>query len=424
MLLLRAAVFAYTVLWVAAFSSFRIKCKRSTVSKFASELSEVDVSPEKKDGSSKFYTWRKPHYQVHYETKGNSDLPPLLLLPGFGTGTFYFDNQMEVLSKEYKVYSLDFLGQGRSWPTRPISEDDGLCYSADLWTEQIIHFISDIVKEEKVHVFGNSLGGYLAVQAAAKRPDLFKSVILANAAPFWAFAPSADDEQARPSSGMWGLWNGTLPAPEPAFSFGKTYFDVIRSRAAVTAMLKGVYSCESAFDEKLISDIITSASQPGGYEAFTSILFSPKTKATFDECLGAVAKEGLPCLLAYGKEDPWVVPIWGQRALRQLRRIERDGNDGDTGASEESRHFYLEISNSGHSPNHETPLAVNAALKAWMTAQGNKQGATHAGVRHLLEEACERQYTERTGVTTELTIKDGQPTTIAERVITLFDSFK
>ena len=41
------------------------------------------------------------------------------------------------LSKTHDVYALDFLGQGKSWPTRAPSRDDGLCYSVDTWTEQV-----------------------------------------------------------------------------------------------------------------------------------------------------------------------------------------------------------------------------------------------------------------------------------------------
>lgn len=41
------------------------------------------------------------------------------------------------LSKTHDVFALDFLGQGKSWPTRAPSREDGLCYSVDLWTEQV-----------------------------------------------------------------------------------------------------------------------------------------------------------------------------------------------------------------------------------------------------------------------------------------------
>ena len=63
------------------------------------------------------------------------------------------------------------------------------------------------------------------------------------------------------------------------------------------------------------------------------------------------------CLL-YGKDDPWVVPYWGQRAKRILQ-----------GAAN-----YMELSPCGHSPNHESPRAVNAVLKSWMNATNEWAG--------------------------------------------------
>ena len=383
---------------------------------------ESKIKLGNKKSQSNFYSWRRPNWRVHYEERGptNSDganVSALLLLPGFGVGTFYFEAQLEELSRHYKVYSMDFLGQGKSWPIS-VTEEDSLCYSADLWTEQIIDFVSDIVKERKVHVFGNSLGGFLAVQAAAVRPDMFSSVILANAAPFWAFAPPIDESR---KYSIWNFWNGTLPAPEPAFSFGKTYFDIIRSRNSVTAMLKGVYSSSDTFDEKLINDIITSASQPGGYEAFTSILFSPKSKRSFNECLGTLSKAGLACCLIYGKEDPWVVPLWGQRALRVLKKAEKFSPDDP---SRESKHIYIEISPSGHAPNHETPVTVNAAIEAWIQGLTREQSTQPTLTRQLIEKACNRQYMEKSGVQTRLTMKDGESSNLFESIVLFADSMK
>ncbi len=44
---------------------------------------------------------------------------------------------MQQLHEDHRLWSLDFLGQGRSWPDRP----EGLTYSVDLWTEQVAEFI-------------------------------------------------------------------------------------------------------------------------------------------------------------------------------------------------------------------------------------------------------------------------------------------
>ncbi|CAN0289802.1 unnamed protein product, partial [Hapterophycus canaliculatus] len=97
---------------------------------------------------SSHWHWRNG-WEIHYERarsatrrgneKGENEraAAPLLLLPGFGVGTFHFKRNMRELSKTHDVFALDFLGQGKSWPTRAPSREDGLCYSVDLWTEQV-----------------------------------------------------------------------------------------------------------------------------------------------------------------------------------------------------------------------------------------------------------------------------------------------
>jgi pimeloyl-ACP methyl ester carboxylesterase len=370
--------------------------------------------------SSRFYTWRQSNWIVHYETKGPLDVrkPILLLLPGFGVGTFYYQSQLEELSKDYRVFAMDLLGQGKSWPEGKVSQEQQLCFSTDLWVEQVVEFIDNILGGEQVHVFGNSLGGYLATHAAARRPELFKSVILANAAPFWAFAPARSSNSSS-DGGFFGLWDGTLPAPEPIFNFGSAYFDLIRSRPSVLTMLKGVYHNEAAFDEKLVQDIIASASHPNGYEAFTSILFSPKTERSFDESLRRL--RGIPTLLLYGKNDPWVVPYWGQRAYKALTEDSEDG-------AEPMAH-YLEIRNCGHSPNHEAPLAVNSVLGAWIECLSSLPSSPRGPVANQvmekrLAEVCEVPYEERSGSVTKVDAMDGRPTTLTERLLSFFDDVR
>ena len=250
--------------------------------------------------NSNIFVW-KSNWNVHYVNVGSSG-PPLLLVPGFGVGTFHYDHQLEELSKQYRVFSFDLLGQGQSWPQDGIvKEDDSLCYSADLWLEQVIYLIETVIKEP-VHIAGNSLGGYLALATASKRPDLIKSLVLLNAAPFWSFAAPREESGAiRPSLLL--PWNGVLPAPRWILDFGSRYFDLMRDPKNVNTMLKTVYATPTGFDQELIDNILTSANRPGGQEAFTSILFSPKMRESFDEMLGKVS---CPVCLIYGKEDPWI----------------------------------------------------------------------------------------------------------------------
>ena len=53
---------------------------------------------------------------------------------------------------------------------------------------------------------------------------------------------------------------------------------------------------------------------------FCSVVWSPKAKMSFDDMLRRIGEreKELPVALVYGKEDPWVVPLWGQRLKRAL----------------------------------------------------------------------------------------------------------
>lgn len=60
-----------------------------------------------------------------------------------------------------------------------------------------------------------------------------------------------------------------------------------------------------------------SADNPLAFDAFLSILFAPQASAgSFDEMLRSIQRHQLPMLLIYGREDPWVRTIWGQRIVR------------------------------------------------------------------------------------------------------------
>jgi pimeloyl-ACP methyl ester carboxylesterase len=282
----------------------------------------------------KVFQW-KNNVNVHYVEAGTTG-PPLLLLPGFGVGTYHFDRNIEELQKHFRVYSFDLLGQGKSWPVDGVVDpDDKLQYSVDTWTQQVIAFIENVIGES-AHIAGNSLGGYLSICASRQRPDIVKSTILLNATPFWGFNKKDSIK----------IWDGILPAPKPVFQFGSWYFNLMKNPKTVKSMLAGVYANKEAYDDKLISEIIESASHPGGADAFTSIIFSPKASEDFDDMLVHVKT---PICMVYGKDDPWVVPYWAQR----LKRVRPEA-------------VYFELTPSGHCPHHEAPVAVNTVIKQWV----------------------------------------------------------
>ena len=223
------------------------------------------------------------------------------------------------------------------------------------WRDQIIHFIEEVVGSD-VHLAGNSLGGFLAVMVASKRPDLVKSLVLFNPAPFWGFLPHSQRL----------VWNGTLPAPKQILKFGSKYFDLLRNPNTVNTMLSQVYHTKTRVDETLIQNIIDSAKNCYGHEAFTSILFSPKSELPFEDMLATIK---CPVCQINGKEDPWITPFWSQRIKRILPQS-----------------YLIELSPCGHCPHHECPEIVNSLLIEWIGSADELSSASHNRLLRMCED--------------------------------------
>lgn len=145
-----------------------------------------------------------------------------ILVLALPAGCFHFEEVMQHLAQHgHRVWAMDFVGQGRSWPRQP----HGVAYSVDLWTDQV-HWprhelssqssdslrqtfesvwvgkyaqgrarsasrhvpdpacnvqVKSFVDEnigEAVFVVGNSLGGFVAASFAALHPRLSRGVRL------------------------------------------------------------------------------------------------------------------------------------------------------------------------------------------------------------------------------------------------------
>lgn len=355
---------------------------------------------------------------------------PILLLNGFGVGSFHQhrlfpkliqidknddDNYDATTSSDdrlmettRKVYGIDYLGQGRSWP---VDCDDGnslnekgLIYSIDTWADQIIQFIEEIILTDsnantnantntKVHLIGNSVGGYLAVVLAVKRPDLIGSICLLNATPVWGLDLKG--------------WSGHLPPPYIPRKIGRYLFDRIRDPNIIQKYLETAYANKAAFDDTLVNQIRACTEGRGGHAAFASILFSPPATFTTEDpkdFYKKLAKLECDVLLLFGKEDPWCTPAFAKRMFQSLQSRNRD-----------SVHRYIELENVGHCPNHEAPGAVGQITSRWVNSQDRRKDHLQLldGDRLVIEEPW--------GTVTANEIDESDVyLTIMERLITTF----
>ena len=117
----------------------------------------------------------------------------------------------------------------------------------------------------------------------------------------------------------------------------------------VQSLLRQVYASPERADEQLARDICASAAHPNGPRVFSSILFAGRARDEFDDVMRRLGEKDLETYLVYGKEDPWVRPVWGQRASRRYAEAGRTAP-------------YFELSPAGHCVHHEAPHAVAACV--------------------------------------------------------------
>lgn len=98
--------------------------------------------------------WHWQGHEIYYVRAGQPqpDRPSLLLVHGFGASTDHWRKNIEGLQDQFQVWAIDLLGFGRS--AKPALE-----YSGQLWEQQLLDFIDQVIGEKTV-VAGNSLGGY------------------------------------------------------------------------------------------------------------------------------------------------------------------------------------------------------------------------------------------------------------------------
>jgi pimeloyl-ACP methyl ester carboxylesterase len=124
--------------------------------------------------------WPVPHRQLAVPTRhgdtfvivsGESNLTPVVLFHGSGTNSSMWMHDVAEWARRYKVYAVDMIGEpGLSAPSRPRFESDAYVeWLDDVW---------DHLGIASASIVGVSLGGWLALEYAVKRPARVRSLSL------------------------------------------------------------------------------------------------------------------------------------------------------------------------------------------------------------------------------------------------------
>lgn len=105
---------------------------------------------------------------TYYEEAGSGE--PLVLIMGIGGDLQAWRFQVQELSKHFRVITFDNRGAGRtSAPDRP--------YSIKGMADDL-NDLMDVLKVEKAHILGYSMGGYIAQEFAIAYPKRVSRLIL------------------------------------------------------------------------------------------------------------------------------------------------------------------------------------------------------------------------------------------------------
>lgn len=249
---------------------------------------------------------------LHYEDSGQGD-ETIVFSHGLLWSTRMFDHQVAILKDTYRVIAYDHRGQGQT-------EVTASGYDMDTLYEDAVALI-EALNLGKVHFAGLSMGGFVAMRIAARRPDLLKSLIL--------IETTADPEPQEnvPKYKMLNLvarWLG----------FGlvtKSVFQIMFSQSWLNDTTK-------ADEHQYWKQQLQNNDRIGISRAVTGVVIR---QGIYDELVNMTA----PTLILVGEEDVATVPAKAERIHQAIKQ---------------SKLVY--IPKAGHTSTVENPDAVNDAL--------------------------------------------------------------
>src|ERR1700689_4599374 len=128
--------------------------------------------------------WPVPNRQFRVPTRedetfivacGDENAPPLLLLHGGMTNSAMWMGDVAAWAEHFRAYAVDVIGEaGLSAPARPPLASDAHA----LWLDDVMQALSLTRASMRVSIVGVSLGGWLALDYATRRPERVESVVV------------------------------------------------------------------------------------------------------------------------------------------------------------------------------------------------------------------------------------------------------
>ncbi len=283
-----------------------------------------------KIGAQRDCIWRG--WQIRYTyIRSGADRTPLVFLHGFGSAIGQWRYNLQPLSEDRTVYGLDLLGFGAS--QKAPAE-----YGVELWMAQVYDFWRSFIQTPIVLV-GHSLGGAVALAAAASYPEMVQGLVLLTVPP---------SVQERSSSKLQALG----ASMETAFASPlllRSLFPLFRRPEVIRKGLKLAYANKEMVTEELVA-LFADPPRDRGAAGVLCRLFRAKNRRDYTPNVKVTLPQlEMPILMLWGKQDR-VIPLdWGRKLAPLNPKLE-----------------FVEIENAGHCAYDECPDIVNQKIITWL----------------------------------------------------------
>lgn len=113
-----------------------------------------------------------PGAKIHYKLSGPEGAPVIVMVHGFSTPGFIFDQNAAALREAgFRVLQFDHLGRG--WSDRPKAR-----YDADFYDWELLSLLDALNIKEPAGFVGLSMGGPIVAEFAVRHPDRVARVFL------------------------------------------------------------------------------------------------------------------------------------------------------------------------------------------------------------------------------------------------------
>lgn len=219
---------------------------------------------------------------VHYRdtnNTGSADAPVLILLHGIFASLHTWEDWTKALSPYFRVISIDNPNFGLTGP-----HPKGM--KIHLYSDFLNEF-TDALNLQTVQVAGNSLGGWMSWEFAARFPHKVEKIILLDSAGFFFIPPPILITMGLPAGG-WLAARTPLPRKALHSIIATTYGDKSRLKKTMS---------------NLYYDLLM---RSGNRQAGARVMAFIRNRGGFNKRLLKDVKQ--PVLIMWGKNDRWIPP--------------------------------------------------------------------------------------------------------------------